>query len=343
MKKIYLIREKSSKFGGAEVYLSRLAKALEMRGIEHQVIHSIFPKFLPSWLRIVLFNLQVCLTKGEKFYFSLERIVCPDVYRAGDGVHKVFLSVERKSKLNPLHPIYLFLEKRCFNNAKRIIANSKMIRDEIVETYGVNINKIDVVYNGVELKTMDFDSAYSKLSQEFDLKPNIPVILYVGSGFKRKGVEEFLQIVSQLRSDYQAFIVGKEKKLAYYRQLASRLNVSDRVVFTGPRADVEDFYTISDILLFPTHYEPFSNVVLEAMNFGNVVFTTRQNGAFEILDSDCIMSSPKDTSVVERIDALLQNRNWLEAEKERNLQQVKQFSVQENLLNTLKTIKHSYG
>ena len=102
---------------------------------------------MPSWLRIILFNLQVCLTKKDRFYFSLERIICPDVYRAGDGVHKVFLRIEKKSKLNPLHPIYLFLEKRCFNNAKRIIANSNMIKDEIISTYGINPNKIDVIYD----------------------------------------------------------------------------------------------------------------------------------------------------------------------------------------------------
>jgi len=90
MSKLYLIREKPTKFGGAEVYLSRLAKALSSNGIEYKIVHSLFPKFLPSWLRIILFNMQVCLTKGEKFYFSLERIICSDVYRAGDGVHKIF-------------------------------------------------------------------------------------------------------------------------------------------------------------------------------------------------------------------------------------------------------------
>ena len=142
MRKIYLIREKKSKFGGAEVYLSRLSSALADKGVEHEIINSIFPSFLPSWLRIILFNLQVCLTKKNKFYFSLERIICPDIYRAGDGVHKVFLTIEKKSKLNLLHPVYLFLEKRCFNNAKRIIANSNMVKNEIVNTYDINPEKI---------------------------------------------------------------------------------------------------------------------------------------------------------------------------------------------------------
>ena len=136
-KKIHFIRANKTKFGGAEKYLSRLSKTLLKKNIDHQVINSIFPKFLPSWLRVILFNFQVCLMKGDKFYFSLDRITCPDLYRAGDGVHKVFLDNEKKSKLNPLHPIYLFLEKRCFKRASKIIAVSQMVKDNIIKSLNV--------------------------------------------------------------------------------------------------------------------------------------------------------------------------------------------------------------
>lgn len=340
MKKIYLIREKKSKFGGAEVYLSRLIKALSDSGVEHQVVHSIFPKFLPSWLRIILFNLQVCLTKKNKIYFSLERIVCPDVYRAGDGVHKVFLSVEKKSKLNPLHPIYLFLERRCFHNAKRIIANSHMIKDEIIDTYSIAPEKIDVVYNGVESKKIDYQNAFERLSKEFSLSKNTPILLYVGSGFKRKGVEEFLQIISRLKNkNIKAFVVGKEKNIRYYKQLSRSLKIDDRVVFTGPRSDVDDFYAISDIFLLPTHYEPFSNVALEAMSFENAVFTTQQNGAHEVLEGEFIMSNPQDFSIVDSINKLFENPTILQGVKESNRLKCERFSIEENMRSTMTIIE----
>ncbi len=341
---VYLIREKSSKFGGAEVYLSRLAKALSDEGIEHQVVNSIFPKFLPSWLRVILFNLQVCLTKRDKFYFSLERIVCPDVYRAGDGVHKVFLSVEKKSKLNPLHPVYLFLERRCFNNAKRIIANSNMIKSEIIDTYDIKAEKIDVVYNGVESKKNDYQGAFERLSKEFNLTKNTPILLYVGSGFRRKGVEEFLQITSKLENkNIKAFVVGKEKNINYYKQLSKDLNINNRVVFTGPRGDVDDFYTISDIFLFPTHYEPFSNVVLEAMSFNNVVFTTKQNGAHEVLNDEYIMSNSKDFSIVAKIGQLLKDNYALNGIKQKNKEKADQLTIELNMQQTLEAINKVEG
>ena len=339
MKGICLIREKSSKFGGAEVYLSRLAKALKVEGIKYQIVNSIFPSFLPSWLRIILFNFQVCLTKKNKLYFSLERIVCPDVYRAGDGVHKVFLNIENKSKLNPLHPIYLFLEKRCFNNAKFIIANSNMIKDEIIDTYGIRPNKIDVVYNGVESKTINHESSFKKLSKEFDIDKNSSILLYVGSGFKRKGVEEFLEIIAKLKNQsIKAFIIGKEKNLEYYQQLSKDLKIDKTVIFTGPRADVDDFYTISDIFLFPTRYEPFSNVVLEAMSFENAVFTTRQNGAHEILTDEYIMASSKEFSVAKKIDDLLEDAKELSDIKRENKLIASKLSIELNMQKTIEVI-----
>jgi UDP-glucose:(heptosyl)LPS alpha-1,3-glucosyltransferase len=340
--KIYLIREKSSKFGGAEVYLSRLSKALGDNGIEHQIVNSIFPKFLPSWLRIILFNLQACLTKKNKLYFSLERIVCPDVYRAGDGVHKVFLTVESKSKLNPLHPVYLFLEKRCFNNAKRIIANSHMIKDEIVNAYDINPEKIDVVYNGVASKMVDYQGSFNRLSKEFNIERNTPILLYVGSGFKRKGVEEFLEIIAKLKTEnIQVCIIGKEKNLEYYKQLSKDLRIDKKVIFTGPRSDVDDFYIISDIFLFPTRYEPFSNVLLEAMSFENAVFTTKQNGAHEILEDEYIMSNSRDFSVAGKIDALLEDVEALSAIKQVNNLKANELSIELNMQKTIEIIKEA--
>jgi len=315
-RKLYFIRANKTKFGGAEMYLSRLSDALRKQNIDHKVINSIFPKFLPSWLRVILFNLQVCSVKGDKFYFSLDRITCPDIYRAGDGVHSVFLTVEKKSKLNPLHPVYLFLEKRCFQKAKRIIANSEMVRNQIIDTYNVNPAKIDIVYNGIESKELNYQNSFDKLSREFLIKEDQPTLLYVGSGFQRKGVREFLQIVAKLQMpNIKAFVVGKEKNIEYYQQLAIELKIDSQVIFTGPREDVNDFYTISDIFIFPTHYEPFGNVILEAMNFKNAVFTTRQNGASEILDDFFIMDKSDDFSIVTKITNLIDNMDKLESVK----------------------------
>jgi UDP-glucose:(heptosyl)LPS alpha-1,3-glucosyltransferase len=337
--KLFFIRANKTRFGGAEVYLSRLSDALGKKNIEHEVVNSIFPKFLPSWLRVILFNLQVCFNKRGKFYFSLDRITCPDIYRAGDGVHKFFLTIENKSKLNPLHPIYLFLEKRCFKNAKRIIAISNMVKKNIIDSYGIDKEKIRIVYNGIELKEYNFKNSFNTLASEFLINPDQKILLYVGSGFKRKGVEEFLKIVSMLKEpNIKAFIIGKEKNIRYYQQLSKDLDLDEKVVFTGPREDVDNFYTISDIFLFPTHYEPFGNVILEAMNFKNVVITTKQCGGGEILDDDFIMDNPQDFSIAQKINVLLSDEALLKTIQENNSELSKKFSIEKNLAETLEII-----
>ena len=339
MKKIYFIRANKTKYGGAENYLTRLSLEISKQNISHQVINSFFPKFMPSWLRVILFNLQVCLTKADKFYFSLDRISCPDIYRAGDGVHKVFLSIEKKSRTNLLHPIYLFLERKCFNKAKHIIANSQMVKNDIVSTYKINPKKISVIHNGIEIKKFNYQKSFDKLSNEFSIKKDQKILLYVGSGFKRKGVKEFLQIISKLRNlDIKAFVIGKEKDIEYYQELSLKLKIDDRVIFTGPREDVDDFYTISDIFLLPTHYEPFSNVVLEAMGFENAVFTTKQNGASEGLDSSFIMNNPSDFSIISAIEELFNNPSKLENIKKENRAKSEKFSIENNLKKTLEVI-----
>ena len=338
-KKIYFIRANKTKHGGAEKYLYRLSKALEKENIEHQIVNSFFPKFLPSWLRVILFNIQVRLTKRDKFYYSLDRITCPDLYRAGDGVHKVFLSIENKSRLNLLHPVYLYLERHCFNNAKCIIANSNMVKEQIIDTYNINPNKINIIYNGIELKEIDYKKSFDKLSKEFSISKNQSILLFVGSGFKRKGAAEFLQIISKLKAtDIKAFIIGKERNIKYYQNLSKKLNIDSQVVFTGPRSDVDDFYSISDIFLFPTHYDPFSNVVLEAMNFGNAVFTTSRNGASEILNDDFVMADPEDTKVISHIDNLLCDNLALKTVKTKNKEKSELFSINNNMSQTVAVI-----
>jgi UDP-glucose:(heptosyl)LPS alpha-1,3-glucosyltransferase len=191
-----------------------------------------------------------------------------------------------------------------------------------------------VVYNGINLES---NGNPEKIKQEFNITDE-KILLYVGSGFKRKGVEEFLRLVAKLNTqNIKAFIIGKEKNLKFYQDLAVNLGIQNKVIWTGARSDVNNFYALSDIFLFPTHYEPFSNVVLEAMSYNNVVFTTKQNGASEILDNEFIMQSP-DEDISHKIDELLQNPVKLQHIQEENYQKVQQFSIEHNAKQTLEII-----
>jgi len=216
-----------------------------------------------------------------------------------------------------------------FHKAKKIIANSKMVKNQIIKTYNISENKIKVIYNGIPLKNMEDTST---LYDEFQIKGK--VLLYVGSGFKRKGVKEVIEIASKL-NNYTLFIVGKEKNIKEYIEYAKKLNVN--AIFTGARSDVDKFYSLADIFIFPTHYEPFSNVVLEAMSYKCAVFTTLQNGASEILEKKFIMDNPKDYKI-EFIQKLLDNETILNNYKEQNYKISQNFSIEKNVKETLKVI-----
>ena len=215
-----------------------------------------------------------------------------------------------------------------------------MIKREIIDAYHVNSDKIRVVYNGVESKNIDYSRAFAKLSKEFNIDKEAPVLLYVGSGFKRKGVEEFLQIIAKLNiNNIKAFVVGKERDMERYLQASKDLGIDQQVEFTGPRTDVDDFYAISDLFILPTHYEPFSNVILEAMSFENVVITTKQNGASEIISQDCIMKTPRDYNIANTIESILSNHELMTLIKSNNRRIAKKYSINRNVEETLEVVR----
>lgn len=337
---IHFLRRDRTPFGGAENYLARLSHALTDAGIAHRILHSRQPRWLPSWLRALTYNLAVCLGKRGRFYFSLERVTCAEIYRAGDGVHRAFLETRPRS-LNPLHPVYLWLERRCFANSRCIIANSLLVRRQIIDYYAVDPARIRVIYPGIDLAQPVPDG--DALRRELGIPAASRVILFVGAGFARKGVAPLLQLLSRVRADYRALIVGKDKRLADYRRLAEELGLAGRVVFTGPRTDIDRFYAAADLLLFPTRYEPFSNVVLEAMRLDNAVITTRQNGAAEVLDEALLMADPEDAAILPQIERLLTDDAWLERVKQRNRDTAAEFSIERNAAETLAVIRAVMG
>jgi len=338
MKNLNLIIEKRDKNGGKETYFSRLISELDSLGIRYKVITSIFPKFLPSWIRLVLFNFYLCSIKKDEVYFSVERLKCADIYRAGDGVHKKFLMIEKKSVLNPLHYFLRKIEKHCFENAKFIIANSNMVKADILQHYPSQEEKIHVIYNGINFLKSDFKNSYQTLSVSYPVK-NKKILLFVGSGFKRKGLDSFLEIVSHLK-DYPvlAFVLGKDKNLEAYKQLSEALGIEKKVFFVGSVENTDDYYTISDMVILPTKYDPFSNVVLEAMSHKNVVFTTVDNGAHEVLPVEHVMTNENQSKILNEIKCLLKDKIQLELFKKINFENSKKFSIERNVKQTIKLI-----
>jgi len=310
--KIALVRYRYTPYGGAERYMARLIDGLIEEGHDIHVfaaewdtgtdtkitVHTIPVIKLTGWLKALTFSIN-CRKQIEEvkpdIVFSLERILHQDIYRAGDGCHRQWLIQKNLGKnlffkawtwLNPFQLAYIWLERKMLTNPslKAIITNSKRGKQDIIDLYGIESAKIHVVYNGLEPVTKDTKHRQQcriALAMEFQLGEELR-LLYVGSGFKRKGVATAISATAILKVPFRLFIVGSGRT-AKYRRLANSLGIADRVIFTGPRKDVEMFYQGCDVFIFPTLYDPFSNATLEAMANGLPVITSKFNGVSELI------------------------------------------------------------
>jgi UDP-glucose:(heptosyl)LPS alpha-1,3-glucosyltransferase len=101
----------------------------------------------------------------------------------------------------------------------------------------------------------------------------VPVVLFVGSGFERKGLAHLLRAMALAGGKARLWVIGKGDKGPYLR-LAEKLGLSSRVTFWGPHQDVRSFYAAADLFAFPTLYDPFPTAAMEALAAGLPVITT---------------------------------------------------------------------
>ena len=321
--KIAIIRQRYTPFGGAERFVERALGALVEEGASITLIarewnadgEMQFQKVIcdPPYSR--LFGgraardkafakaVQVKILQGQfDITQSHERIPGCMVFRAGDGVHAAWLQHRAKSQgfwgrlgasCSSYHRYILGVEREMFAHPalRSVVCNSKMVADEVHRFYGIDRERLSVIYNGVDTIRFSPEEVHPLRQQTrkiFGIDEHIPVLLFVGSGFERKGIPTLLRAACLMRNrDFRLVIVGADRKLRAMRKLAEQLGLSERVIMTGPFQDVRPWYGAADGFVLPTLYDPCPNAVLEAMACGLPVVTTVTCGAKEwISDSE---------------------------------------------------------
>ncbi len=309
--KIVFVKKRYSPYGGAERYLHTLLHELIKDRHEIHVVSTSWPrvdgvifhkvnlKEINSFLSITLFNRKVSdILKriSPDCVVSFERTTNQHIYRAGDGCHREWLKLRKRIEgflkslsfsFNPLHRKILSIEREIFERTPLIIANSKMVKDQIIKHYSIKEEKIQVIYNGVDLDRYSPDNRAvwrDKVRADLSIGRDDRLLIFVGSDFKRKGLVQIMNALVKLDYNIKLLVVGKGN-IEKYSKISKRLGVSDRVIFIGPQKNVERLYAASDIFVLPTLYDPFSNATLEAMASGLPVITTNTNGASEIIDN----------------------------------------------------------
>ena len=364
--KIGLVRRGYSATGGAENYLRRLGEALWARG--HKLVLFASPEwpadqrlkgqeFVPVAGRTPFLFAEHLAAQNPRarcdLLFSLERVRRCDCYRAGDGVHRAWL--ERRARTepwwqpllrrgNPKHRELLRLEDRLFTHggARRIIANSELVRREIIVHYGTAAEQIDVVYNGLPAEHFRPVEAVERSGARaaFSLAPDDYTILFAGTGWGRKGLAYVLRALGKLPDQPRPvlLVAGRGKPRSYLGGLPAA--VRSRVRFLGPVNDMRTLYAAADVFAAPTLYDPFSNACLEALAAGLPVLTTRANGFAEILTPGIhgeALDTFGDDLAAQLAEAL---RTWSDPEKRRHARplcaaRAAEFTIERNVAETL--------
>ena len=253
------------------------------------------------------------------------RILKQDVLRCGGGSHRYFLKQlgaeggwRRRAwqKLSIYHQSVLAIERRQYriDGFKEIIAVSGKVKNDLMRIYSIPEHRIRVIYNGVDpirFTPSRREKARVVIRDQWGIPRNATVVLFIGSGFKRKGLDRLLAIwKSQRLQKTWLLVVGDDAGIARYRKLAETAG-QGRIILTGRQADVESYYAAADLLALPAAQEAFGNVVLEALSSGLPVLVSREVGAAEVLSGALlqgIVDNPEDPVKLEaKLVAILEH------------------------------------
>lgn len=354
--KLALIRQKYRPDGGAERFLARAIEALK-EDVELTIFTRKWQK--QDGVKVVRCNPakwgRVSREKGfarvvceqinnHKFDLiqSHERIACCDIYRAGDGVHREWLKQRNRvisaaarivTRITPFHKYTLNAEEKLFNSPqlKAIICNSKMVKDEVTKYFPTAAEKIHVIYSSIDFSVFNPDLKLhrGRIREELGISEDETTFLFVGSGFERKGLAAAIKALAKTEKT-KLIVIGKDKKIKKYQRLSSDLQVADRVVFQGVQQDVTPYYGAADAFIFPTLYDPFPNVIIEALATGLPTITSTKCGAAEVIEhgKDGFVCDSLDTDSIAEFMRELQDKNLLHKMSIAALEKSKMFSTE---------------
>ncbi|MCC7386759.1 MAG: glycosyltransferase family 4 protein [Deltaproteobacteria bacterium] len=221
-----------------------------------------------------------------------------DVYRLGAGTHAEYLRILGEQPGAPRHPLLdraaLRLERIRLRpeHTRWLVAPSERVRAELIGHYAVDPARIEVIGNGIDRER--FSPAgppgeRAAVRARWRIGEDETVLLFVGQDPERKGWPVALAVARALGA-----------RLVYVGRAPRPREVPAPAVWDGERRDVEACYRAADLLVLPSHYDPFGGVVLEALASGLPAVATARIGATERMRGSALdrlrIESPSDVT-----------------------------------------------
>ena len=316
--RVALVHMRHGPVGGTERILDELARHLAGRGhavtivcrshgsashpaVRFQVLRRAVPG--SAW-RMWAFAQDVerhVRTADYELVFALGKTWTHDVVRTSGGSHATYVERMRAaggggwrdwSLLRaPKDRLALAIERRAYAPGayRLVIANSRLVRDDVVRRYAIPAARIEVVPNGVDVTRFRPrpEPEVAAWRRALGLAPQDFVFLFLGKGFVRKGLARTLSAfaeVAQQRPASRLVVAGRDSSAARFEEEARALGLEGRVRFLGERRDPELCLAACDVHVLPTWYDSFAFTVLEALACGKPVLTTDGAGASEWIE-----------------------------------------------------------
>jgi UDP-glucose:(heptosyl)LPS alpha-1,3-glucosyltransferase len=264
---------------------------------------------------------------GAEMVVSFDRTLNADILRSGGGAHASYVRAARRwrnwmmwtaMRLSPYHRLQIALERASFKSPtlRCAIAVSELVRCDLRRTFGLPLSKVVTLYNGVDLKRFAPNpdrSLAKRIRSEFGIGEDSRAVAFIGHGFARKGLQFLLEAWPLVDSRTCLVVAGGDRQVGAYRRRATQLGIGHRVIFVGTRADTDRLLAAVDGLALPSLFEPFGNVVLEAMAAGLPTLCSKQTGAAELVPRELpelVIEDPTDIEeLARRVNLLIRLRD----------------------------------
>ncbi len=234
--------------------------------------------------------------------------------------------------------------KQSIQQSKKILAVSQTTKKDILKEYGVDENKVEVIYNGYE-KDIKIPGGVNKFKSSF----NKPYILYVGTLQPRKNIISLIHAFAkfnQIYPDFELTIAGKKGWMYkhIFKQVVD-LGLDKDIFFTDYISDQQLAFLYKNAFCFvlPSFYEGFGIPILEAMSFGCPVISSFASSLPEIGGDACLYFDPKiSDDLKDKLIELKENNHLRKTLIDKGKLRVKNFSWKTCAEQTLHSIIKVY-
>lgn len=224
------------------------------------------------------------------------------------------------------------------SNSKITIVNSFSIKNEIINKLKIEEKKVEVIYPSINIDSKDPNEVKKRVCEELQIDLDSKIIFFTAKNLKSSGVKEFLEICVSLNyEDFKIIIASTTQQINSLKfQLQKYEGLKDKLILLENYKNIDNLFFASDIFILPTLSRTFNSNILKAMFCDCVVFVTIQNDSKEVVDVFASMSSPTDSSISFKIDAVLMGEDDLKEIKKQNHLLALEFTLE----NNLKKINH---